>query len=123
MSRAGSARASVPRRRDRCIGSQAQPAGLPHARRELALIHSTHRIFRKDICMAPAFSVDRVLRGNMSQAKKAMYLRGRSAFFHRLAKDYDEAGRHPVWKKLTEVAVDIDAQATDLERKRASRLI
>jgi hypothetical protein len=73
--------------------------------------------------MARAFFVDRALRDNMSQAKKAMYLRGRSAFFRRLAKDYDEAGQHPVWKKLTEVAVDFDAQATDLEHKRASRLI
>jgi hypothetical protein len=49
-----------------------------------------------------------------------LYLRDRSIFFRRLAKDYDEAGQHPVWVKLSEVAADFEAQAVALERKRAS---
>jgi hypothetical protein len=49
-----------------------------------------------------------------------IYLRDRSTFFRRLAKDYEEAGQHPVWAKLTEVAAALEAQATALERKRAS---
>jgi hypothetical protein len=49
-----------------------------------------------------------------------IYLRDRSIFFRRLAKNYDEAGQHPVWAKLTEVAADLEAQAIALEWKRAS---
>jgi hypothetical protein len=37
---------------------------------------------------------------------KATYLRGRSVFFHQLAKEHDKAGNHPVWEKLTEFAAD-----------------
>jgi hypothetical protein len=50
---------------------------------------------------------------------ETIHLRDRSIFFRRLAKDYEEAGQHPVWAKLTEVAADLEAQATALERKRA----
>jgi hypothetical protein len=49
-----------------------------------------------------------------------IHLRDRSIFFRRLAKDYDEAGQHPVWANLSEVAADLEAQAVALERKRAS---
>jgi hypothetical protein len=49
-----------------------------------------------------------------------LYLHSRSIFFRRLAKDYDEAGQHPVCVKLTEVAADLEAQAVALERRRAS---
>jgi hypothetical protein len=49
-----------------------------------------------------------------------IYLRDRSIFFRRLAKDYDEAGQRPVWAKLSEVAADLEAQVVALERKRAS---
>jgi hypothetical protein len=48
---------------------------------------------------------------------KATYLRGRSVFFHQLAKEHDNAGNHPVWEKLTEFAVDLEAQAVALERR------
>jgi hypothetical protein len=47
-----------------------------------------------------------------------IYLRDRSIFFHRLAKDYDEAGQRPVWAKLSEVAANLEAQVVALERKR-----
>jgi hypothetical protein len=50
---------------------------------------------------------------------ETIHLRDRSIFFRRLAKDYEEAGQHPVWAKLTAVAADLEAQATALERKRA----
>jgi hypothetical protein len=49
-----------------------------------------------------------------------IYLRDRSIFFRRLAKDYDDAGQHPVCAKLREVAADFEAPATELERKRAN---
>ena len=52
----------------------------------------------------------------MPRANGAAYLRDRSANFRRLAKDYDEAGQYPVWTKLMEVAVDLEAQAAALER-------
>jgi hypothetical protein len=51
--------------------------------------------------------------------REIIYLRDRSIFFRRLAKDYDDAGQHPVCAKLSEVAADLEAQATALERKRA----
>jgi hypothetical protein len=51
----------------------------------------------------------------MPRAQHAAYLRDRSANFRRLAKDYDEAGQHPVWIKLIEVAVDLETQAAALE--------
>jgi hypothetical protein len=49
-----------------------------------------------------------------------IYLRDKSIVFRRLAKDYDEAGQHPVCVKLTEVAADLEAQAIPLESKRTS---
>jgi hypothetical protein len=51
-----------------------------------------------------------------------LYLRGRSTFFRRLAKDYDEAGHRPVSDKLTEVAAEIEAQVIALELERAARI-
>jgi hypothetical protein len=51
----------------------------------------------------------------MPRTNDAAYLRDRSANFRRLAKDYDAAGQHPVWMKLIEVAVDLEAQAAALE--------
>jgi hypothetical protein len=54
------------------------------------------------------------------QMPEIIYLRDKSIFFRRLAKDYDEAGQHPVCVKLTEVAADLEAQAIALESKRTS---
>ena len=48
---------------------------------------------------------------------KATYLRGRSFFFHQLAKEHDKPGNHPVWEKLTEFAADLEAQVVALERR------
>ena len=59
----------------------------------------------------------------MPGANDAAYLRDRSANFRRLAKDYDDAGQHPVWAKLTEVAADLEAQAIALEGDRVSALV
>ena len=47
-----------------------------------------------------------------------IYLRDRSIFFRRLAKDYGQAGQHPVYVRLTEVAADFAAQAIAQESKR-----
>jgi hypothetical protein len=57
----------------------------------------------------------------MPQLKRAAYLRERAANFHRLAKDYDEAGNHPVCAKLTQVAADLQAQAAALEAQESGR--
>jgi hypothetical protein len=59
----------------------------------------------------------------MPGANDAAYLRDRSANFRRLAKDYDDAGQHPVWAKLIEVAADLEAQAIALEGARAAALV
>jgi hypothetical protein len=54
------------------------------------------------------------------EISSAAHLRERAVNFRRLAKDYDEAGQRPVSDKLTEVAVDFDAQAAKLESDKAS---
>jgi hypothetical protein len=59
----------------------------------------------------------------MPGANDAAYLRDRSANFRRLAKDYDDAGQHPVWAKLTEVAADLEAQAIALEGERVTAVV
>jgi hypothetical protein len=51
------------------------------------------------------------------EINNAAHLRERAVNFRRLAKDYDEAGQRPVSDKLTEVAVDFDAQAARIESK------
>ena len=56
----------------------------------------------------------------MPEIDNAAYLRERAINLRRLASDYAEAGQRPVSDKLTEVAVDFDAQATKLESDKAS---
>jgi hypothetical protein len=41
----------------------------------------------------------------------------------RLAKDYDDAGQHPVRAKLTEVAADLETQAIALEGERVTAAV
>jgi hypothetical protein len=62
----------------------------------------------------------RAVEGHVPEINDAAHLRERAVNFRRLAKDYDEAGQHPVSDKLTEVAVDFDAQAAKLESNKAS---
>jgi hypothetical protein len=62
----------------------------------------------------------RALEGDVPKISNAAHLRERAVNFRRLAKDYDEAGQRPVSDKLTEVAVDFDAQAAKLESNKAS---
>jgi hypothetical protein len=54
------------------------------------------------------------------EINNAAHLRERAVNFRRLAKDYDEAGQRPVSDKLTEVAVDFDAQAAKLDSNKAN---
>jgi hypothetical protein len=62
----------------------------------------------------------RALEGHVPEINNAAHLRERAVNFRRLAKNYDEAGQRPVSDKLTEVAVDFDAQAAKLESNKAS---
>ena len=62
----------------------------------------------------------RALEGHVPEINNAAHLRERAVNFRRQAKDYDEAGQRPVSDKLTEVAVDFDAQAAKLESNKAS---
>jgi hypothetical protein len=64
----------------------------------------------------------RAVEGHVPEINNAAHLRERAINFRRLAKDYDEAGQHPVSDELTEVAVDFDPQAAKLEGNQASRV-
>ena len=52
----------------------------------------------------------------MPKAIEAAYLRERAANFRRLAKAHIEAGSLQISAKMTEVAVDFEAQAIALDR-------
>jgi hypothetical protein len=56
------------------------------------------------------------LEGHVPKAIKAAYLRERAANFRRLAKAHIEAGSLQISAKMTEVAVDFEAQAIALDR-------
>jgi hypothetical protein len=50
----------------------------------------------------------------MPQITRAAYLRERAVNFRRLAEDHGKAGNHQISAKMTEVAADFEAQATEL---------
>jgi hypothetical protein len=56
------------------------------------------------------------LEGHVPKTIKAAYLRERAANFRRLAKAHVEAGSLQISAKMTEVAVDFEAQAVALDR-------
>ena len=56
----------------------------------------------------------------MAEIDKAAHLREKAAGFRRLARDHAAAGARQISVRLTQVAVDLEAQADELERKISS---
>jgi hypothetical protein len=56
----------------------------------------------------------------MGEIDEAAHLRQKAAGFRRLAKDHAAAGARQISGRLSRVAVDLEAQADELERKRSS---